>query len=562
MDEIIGREQELGTVEAFVARRDDRPASLLLQGEAGSGKTTLWLAGCEAARSAGARVLVARPLQAETGFAFAGIADLLKETTELIAELPDPQERALRVALLLESAGEIARRRASGRARAPRRPAAARARRAGHRRCGRHSVARRAFGSSAHVRCTPARRDGCRLPPGAPARGAVAARDRPGARVARAHADSGLATRSRGRASPDPVSPRPDPLAADAPGDPRDVRGQPTVRARARPRAPGRLDGRRSGARLVVPKSLRDLVGARIAELPDETREVLLFSAALADPALEIVSAAAGADASRTLEPAVAGEVVELADGRVRFTHPLLAAAAYEGSGRRTKTRGPRNPGTARRGARGACASPRPGRRGAGCGRRRPVGRGGPLRTREGRARGCRRAGRARGSADATGRRRGSSAATARRCSLDLRGRRLAPRPAHARADRRERRARGRAVTGARPAGRRALVRRRHQRCPGSLSRRRRGGGDATRRDCGRTRVSPQRRSGFATSSPRASSMQRRRLCSPGRSDEVICSARRSPRGQSARRFSGGRLRARTPRRRSHCRVRASSNGS
>ena len=334
MDEIIGRKQELGTVEAFVARQDDRPASLLLEGEAGSGKTTLWLGGCEAARSAGARVLVARPLQAETGFAFAGIADLLTEATEVIAELPEPQERALRVALLLEPAGKSpADERAVG--------------------LGLLGVLQRLAlaepvivavddiqwldAPSARVlvvRRASARRGGRRLPAGTPARGALAARDRPRASVAEAHPDSGLAARSRGRAPPDPISPRPDPVAADASGDPCDLRGQPTVRARACPRAPGRLHrpaGR--GPRLVVPKSLRDLVGARISELPDGTRKVLLLVSALADPALDVVSTATSANARRALEPAVAGEVVELDDGRVRFTHPLLAAAAYEGAG-------------------------------------------------------------------------------------------------------------------------------------------------------------------------------------------------------------------------------------
>ena len=216
MDEIIGRKQELGTVEAFVARQDDRPASLLLEGEAGSGKTTLWLGGCEAARSAGARVLVARPLQAETGFAFAGIADLLTEATEVIAELPEPQERALRVALLLEPAGKSpADERAVG--------------------LGLLGVLQRLAlaepvivavddiqwldAPSARVLMFAAHRldaadVGFLL--GTPARGALAARDRPRASVADAHPDSGLAARSRGSASPDPLSPRPDPLAANA----------------------------------------------------------------------------------------------------------------------------------------------------------------------------------------------------------------------------------------------------------------------------------------------------------------------------------------------------------
>lgn len=93
---IIGRERELGLVDAFVRRQPETAASLLLEGEAGSGKTTLWLAACDSAGATGARVLTVRPHQPETGLAFAGIADLL----------PAPQARALRVALLLEPADE------------------------------------------------------------------------------------------------------------------------------------------------------------------------------------------------------------------------------------------------------------------------------------------------------------------------------------------------------------------------------------------------------------------------------------------------------------------------
>ena len=87
----------------FVEAASGLPAVLLLQGEAGIGKTTLWLAGVAEAREKGLRVLVARPGEAETGLAFAALADLLGEALELVADaLPRPQRRALRVALLLE----------------------------------------------------------------------------------------------------------------------------------------------------------------------------------------------------------------------------------------------------------------------------------------------------------------------------------------------------------------------------------------------------------------------------------------------------------------------------
>ena len=77
---------------------------------------------------------------------------------------------------------------------------------------------------------------------------------------------------------------------------------------------------------LPVPDSLEHLVGERLRALPEETRKALLVVAVTGSPALELVDAA-GID-EETLAPAVAAEVVERANGVIRFTHPLLASAA------------------------------------------------------------------------------------------------------------------------------------------------------------------------------------------------------------------------------------------
>ena len=45
--EIVGRNVELGTLHAFLDRATEGPAALVLQGDAGIGKSTLWLAGVE-----------------------------------------------------------------------------------------------------------------------------------------------------------------------------------------------------------------------------------------------------------------------------------------------------------------------------------------------------------------------------------------------------------------------------------------------------------------------------------------------------------------------------------
>jgi DNA-binding CsgD family transcriptional regulator len=102
-ERVVGREQERRTIAEFVGSARRTAAVLLLQGEAGIGKTTLWVEGVAAARESGIRVLAARPGEAEIGLAFAGLADLLEDVLDQVADqLPPPQRRALRVALLLE----------------------------------------------------------------------------------------------------------------------------------------------------------------------------------------------------------------------------------------------------------------------------------------------------------------------------------------------------------------------------------------------------------------------------------------------------------------------------
>jgi hypothetical protein len=78
-----------------------------------------------------------------------------------------------------------------------------------------------------------------------------------------------------------------------------------------------------------VPPSLRSLVETRVASLPPATRDTLGVAAALRDPALGVVGAVVGSEVGDAVAPAVAEGVAALEGGRVRFTHPLLAAAAY-----------------------------------------------------------------------------------------------------------------------------------------------------------------------------------------------------------------------------------------
>jgi DNA-binding CsgD family transcriptional regulator len=100
--ELVGRDDELGAILGFLDARDHLRSALVLPGEAGIGKTTLWLAGIDAAAARGYRILSSRPSGAETRFSFSGLTDLLGNAAgDVVSELPPVQRRALQSALLL-----------------------------------------------------------------------------------------------------------------------------------------------------------------------------------------------------------------------------------------------------------------------------------------------------------------------------------------------------------------------------------------------------------------------------------------------------------------------------
>ncbi|HEY2575927.1 MAG TPA: LuxR C-terminal-related transcriptional regulator [Streptosporangiaceae bacterium] len=111
-----GRAAELARIEAWL--RHDGPAQqasdpsgpgsvLVIEGEPGIGKTTLWTEATRWAREAGWDVLSCRPAPSDAGLPHLGLADLLRSVPEEdFAGLPRPQRRPLAVALLREEAGE------------------------------------------------------------------------------------------------------------------------------------------------------------------------------------------------------------------------------------------------------------------------------------------------------------------------------------------------------------------------------------------------------------------------------------------------------------------------
>jgi DNA polymerase III delta prime subunit len=96
---IVGREADVGRLRSFV-EAEGTSRALVLSGEPGMGRTTLWEAGIGIASGMGLLVLAVRASQAETQLTFAGLADLLDGIdVSTLTGLPVPQRHALEVAL-------------------------------------------------------------------------------------------------------------------------------------------------------------------------------------------------------------------------------------------------------------------------------------------------------------------------------------------------------------------------------------------------------------------------------------------------------------------------------
>src|SRR5438093_7675337 len=73
---VVGRERELAEGNGFLAEAAERSCGLLLVGEAGIGKTTIWSAVVDEAADRGYAVLAARPSEAEADLPFAVLTDV------------------------------------------------------------------------------------------------------------------------------------------------------------------------------------------------------------------------------------------------------------------------------------------------------------------------------------------------------------------------------------------------------------------------------------------------------------------------------------------------------
>jgi len=323
--EVIGREQELKSVYAVLDGPLEGPAGLVLEGEAGIGKSTLWVAAVTGARERGFRVLSSRLAEAEMGLAHVGLGDLFEGVLGVVLPaLSAPRRRVLEAALLIEDASLD---RVDDRAVAV---------------AVRDSLQLLAEREPLLIAVD----DVQWLDPSSSAALAFALRRLPSNNVlvllARRLGDGAQAGLEQ---------------ALDAERVRRVLVGPLTVGALhrfLRDRL-GRSFARqtllriheRSGgnpffalelarvlevdvdplAPLPVPETLEELVRARIDELPLYTREALALASAMGTPS-EALLERAGVS-SEALDPAVVAHVVERESGTIRFTHPLLSSVLY-----------------------------------------------------------------------------------------------------------------------------------------------------------------------------------------------------------------------------------------
>lgn len=97
----VSRSVERHAVDDLLSSADIQPSGLVIAGEPGIGKTTLWLAGVARARERGFRVLSTRADEAESVLSYAAVADLLDDVEPAVLEaLPELQRVAVDRVLL------------------------------------------------------------------------------------------------------------------------------------------------------------------------------------------------------------------------------------------------------------------------------------------------------------------------------------------------------------------------------------------------------------------------------------------------------------------------------
>ncbi|HEY4845105.1 MAG TPA: AAA family ATPase [Candidatus Dormibacteraeota bacterium] len=329
--ELVGREVELARIEQFLDLTQGSARILLLEGEPGIGKTILWRAGRSAAISSGCRLLSAAPTEAESALPYAVVGDLLDGVAEdAFARLSPPLRIALEAALF--------------RARSTHEPADQLAVSTAFLRTLRHLAADQPVllavddlqwvdPPSLRVLNFAVRRLD-REPVKVLAARRFASANDPASLFRTGLGDGQLQRVEVGPLALNDIDdlllrrlqrplrrPELDQVFAISGGNPffaleigRYILEHPsTIRA---------------GEPLPLPRRLADAVSGRITKLPPATRDILVALVALAHSD-EAILWQIDPNALAALDPALNAEVIERSEGRLRFTHPLLASVVY-----------------------------------------------------------------------------------------------------------------------------------------------------------------------------------------------------------------------------------------
>jgi len=330
---LIGRRAELDAIERIIERARGGLASVVIAGDAGIGKTSLWREAVRLASDRGDRILQAAPAESERGLSLGGLTDLLAEvSSDDVAHLPAVQRHALEIALLrAEPAGRLPDQRTLSVATAALlrhlsadRPvivaiddvqwlddATARllaysVRRLVDRPIGLVLAARGALDpriEELQDAVPPERRERLRVGP------------MPLAALHR------LFLGRFGRSFPRLTLVRIEEASAGNPFYALEI---------ARAIVDGGLE-LGPEAHVPIPETLGSLLQARLAALPPATRSALVLAAVAADPSFDALRAA-DPRLPDAIHPAVDASVVTIDRGAVRFTHPLLGQAVVAGA--------------------------------------------------------------------------------------------------------------------------------------------------------------------------------------------------------------------------------------
>jgi len=331
---VVSRHTEAGCVDDLLTSVAVGPSALVIEGEAGIGKTTLWLAALQQAKEHGFAVLAARPVAAESVLAYASLADLLGGLDGGVwAKLSAPQRLAMDRVLFRDNADGAA---------IDQRAVAA----------GFLSVVELLADESPVLIAID---DVQWLDPSSARVVAFAARRLSG-RV------GVLCTLRVESDSPDTTwlqLPTPD-LLRRITLPPMSVGGLHAViserlgRSFPRPTmvrihemsggnpfyalelARSLRDASSASVEAELPRTLAGLMRARVGHLDSELKELLLAAACVAAPTVELLTRAVDTDAAtavRLLEDAERKGIIAIDGHRLRFAHPLLARGVYTDAG-------------------------------------------------------------------------------------------------------------------------------------------------------------------------------------------------------------------------------------